>query len=119
MAKSKEVDDFRKSVEDAKGSSGNAWKPDAGETLFGKVLSIRRVANSKYGQDQRVASIQEEDTGKTVLVFLSTVLESQFSANNIAEGDRVGIKYLGTPEGKQYKDYVVMVQREKNPFENE
>lgn len=93
------------------------WDPENGEILIGDVKQIREI-QTQYGQGE-IAEIEAKDGVFTV--FLSAVLSAKFIENEITEGDRVGIKYLGKTKGKSgksYKNYAV-VTGEDNGSEKE
>lgn len=85
------------------------WDPAPGEILVGCVKGLREI-KTQYGLG-KVADIETKDGVFTV--FLSAVLQTKFIQNEVSEGDRVGIKYLGEIEsrgGRSYKNFAVLTE---------
>lgn len=77
---------------------------EEGHTIEGTVNRIAEV-----GTDNRMlAEIDDIDIGSCT-VWLSSVLVNQFNRQEIKEGDYIGIRYLGKPEGKTYYNFDVRV----------
>lgn len=104
--------DLRKKLEQRNGDA-QRWSPTAGDILIGKVKEMRKVTTG-YGEG-RVVDIENKEG--TFTVFLSTVLRSKFSKQDIKPGDEVGIKFLGEVEskgGRSYKDFAVVTEEDSS-----
>jgi len=78
---------------------------NVGDTLIGKVLAIRTV-NTKVGQ-RKLMEIHTSN-GDYAIWLSHKVLEEELRRKDVREGDFIGIKFLGKPEGKSYYAYVVV-----------
>ncbi len=84
------------------------WKPAPGDKLIGAlVASRRRVAGYN---PYMVYTIQEGQKLWDVHAF-HDVLERELAGQDARQGDQIGIKYTGKPEGKDYEHYRVIVQK--------
>lgn len=99
-------DPFRDRVKDGKKTS-NSWRPNPKEYITGELIGIRTTHYK--GKPVRVADLLNDETKEEISVWLTTVLEREFTDQKIHEGERIGIKYLG--KVKDYHDFVVMVDR--------
>jgi hypothetical protein len=83
------------------------WKPEVGDELEGTVLEVDEYEGD-HGPYPVV--LVGTDDGKKVTVYGSrSVLMSKLAKKRPRVGDRIGIKYLGYPEGKSYHNYNVEV----------
>jgi hypothetical protein len=89
-------------------SRGKAWDPKVGEAVAGKVVEVKLVS-LKFGE-RTLLAIEAEGTGERIDVWCPVVLERQLHDLGVKVGDSIGVKYLGIPEGKKYKDYGVIVE---------
>lgn len=88
---------------------GNNWNTSkdrkADDVLMGTVGKTEDTVTS-YGPG-KILSIKSK-SGPVETVFLSKVLQGAIDkAGGFSEGDRVFIKFHGTPAGKRYKNYSV------------
>lgn len=95
--------------------STNVWKPEPGETVVG-VLQRMETWETENGP-ANVAVIAQEATGELLWVFVtSAVLKKLWQQDNPLPGDRVGIKFAGQPEGKEYNLYALVVDKAARPM---
>ena len=76
-----------------------------GDTLIGKVLSIRQV-NTRVGP-RKLLEIRTSD-GDYAVWLSHKVLEEELQRKEVKAGDFIGIKFLGRPKGKRYYLYSVV-----------
>ena len=105
MGKDREYEDINKKLDEPEEEYPDTWNPEVGDKLIGKVTGIREPMTS-VGQ-RKVAEITTED-GKTYSVWMRRVIEEEFKRKNIDVGTKIGIKYLGIPEGKRYHNYKIV-----------
>lgn len=91
---------------DENGDYPPIWSPEPGDSIKGVIRRYTETTLEKSGHSW-ICTIQTgPDTVESV--FLTpTVLKSEFARKKPKTGERIGIKYLGTPTGKAYKKYVV------------
>lgn len=84
------------------------WKPKkSGEQISGEVLE-RGFTKSNYGQQEY---IKIKDGTHVYQVFITAVLARQIEEEDIQPGCICGIRFLGTrqsAQGKQYKNYILI-----------
>jgi hypothetical protein len=99
-------------LEDAQGleenKSGNKWKPNPGDALAGTVVRLDRV-KTKFGE-QLLCQVRT-DAGDLVDIWASTVLDRLLTEKAVQVGDGLGVRYFGTPQGKRYKNYSIVVEK--------
>jgi hypothetical protein len=102
---------------DEQGEFPTRWDPQVGDTIAGVVRRYTDVDLEKSGLT-RLCVVERED-GEVETLFLSpTVLKSEFWRLKPKIGERVFVRYLGTPKGKDYKKFVVRCPdrpQEENP----
>jgi len=62
--------------------------------IKGKIRILHRIYN------------EEEDTEYGI--WATAVLDEELKRQNVKIGDRIAIKYLGKPEGKNYHDWLII-----------
>jgi len=99
--------------EKAKTSSGNseAWDFEKDLEFYGKILEFGEN-EGKFGISKFFRA--QDNEGKIWTIFMPTVLASKIANLEAKVGEEVGIKYLGVPHGKRYKDFMVGI---KEPLE--
>ena len=65
--------------------------------IKGKKRILHRILNEKDGEEHGIWS--------------TTVLDEEIEKQNIKIGDRIAIKYLGKPQGKNYHDWYILTER--------
>lgn len=103
--------DLREAIEKATGEP-QVWKPQPGEYMIGRVLSIRDI-ETDMGSG-RLAEIEDEDTGEVKTLFLTTMLKDRFLEYNVGAGDRIAVKYHGKKQnakGREYHHWTLFVDR--------
>lgn len=91
---------------DEQGEFPSRWDPQVGDAIIGIVRRYTDVELEKSGLT-RLCVVERED-GEVETLFLSpTVLKSEFWRLKPKIGERVFVRYLGTPKGKDYKKFVV------------
>jgi hypothetical protein len=94
---------------DEQGEFPARWDPQEGDSIEGVVRRYTDVELEKSGLT-RLCVVEKED-GEVETIFLSaTVLKSEFKKQRPMIGERIFVRYLGTPKGKSYKKYVLRVQ---------
>lgn len=87
----------------------NAWKPEPGDRLIGKVLRKEEV-RTQYGQCG-VLEVDDETNGVTTIFCGSVVLERIY--DDVNEGDVLDIAYEGVrmseKSGREFKSYYAEV----------
>jgi len=76
-----------------------------GDTLIGKVLSIRQV-NTRVGP-RKLLEIRTSQ-GDFAVWLSHKVLEEEIARKEVKPGDFIGIKFLGRMKGKRYYLYSVV-----------
>lgn len=99
----------------AKEFGSTFWKPQDGEILEGEVTAMGSTITSA-GEGEYV-DIRTVD-GETFTVFINAILEKQIDVEEVKEGDRIAIQFLGRVPSKKnpkrsYKDYLLVVAREE------
>ena len=87
----------------------SAWKPEKGEAIAGKILSIEHGVGQEGNSS--LAHLETQD-GNPIMVWLTAVLKKEFTRLQLEPGDVVGIKYCGehpSKKGKPYKAFNVTV----------
>lgn len=106
------------SLEDMLDMEIDAWRPEAGDVVIGRVLRIMEAGeHSPFGR-YPIVTIQRDSDGQCVNVHsFHSVLRRELSRQEVGEGDRVGIKYMGEVKGGDYgkfenyrviKDHAIM-----------
>lgn len=107
-------DAFRQAAEQDSGSYPEAWIPDVGDLLIGKVTEYSEGSTRKYGT-HHIATVRDEDGGKLRAVWLlHKVLEDEFRRYRPQIGERISIKRHAdgcTTTGTKYKRYRLRVDR--------
>jgi len=112
MAKTYRSENFRDRVQNAK--KPKFWIPkEEGDFIVGEVAAFRTMT-SRFG-DGEVMVLKNDEDGELWSIFISSVIKTARERENIQVGEHVGIKYLGLVEGENadYKDFIVMVDREE------
>ena len=92
------------------------WRPEAGDSLVGKVTEISTSNGGEYGPYPIVTVSNDKGESLAVHAF-HTVLKSAFIKASPAIGETVAVKYNGLRLGKggvkgtEYHDYRVIVDR--------
>ncbi len=100
-------------LEDRLDSASEPWKPSPGDKLIGSVVDIDE-RDAGYGLYPIVVVLADDGEQYAFHAF-HTVAKSELAKARPVVGDRIGIKYLGKPEGKEYESYKVTVEREAGP----
>ena len=83
------------------------WKPETvGETILGVVGRQFSIPTQDFGEAQAF-EMHDAESGEILSVLASAVIRSELEKKGIKAGHLIGIKFLGIPEGKQYKSYGV------------
>jgi hypothetical protein len=100
------------SLEDRLEHDVEGWRPEEGESLTGKVVSVD-TRPSDYGDDYPLVEVEREN-GEVVAVHgFHSVLKRELARLRPAPGDTIGIKYFGKAQGRNqtYEKYRVIVER--------
>ena len=103
-------DAFRDSVKDDDGEFPESWSPNPGDMIVGLVDGYETNVG-RYSST--VCRIRSEDDGKLYSVWISTtVLAEKFQALKPKPDERIAIRYLGKHPKKDYKRWIVKIDRE-------
>lgn len=92
------------SLEDQLNSGyAESWRPEPGDMLIGEVMSITS-RTTEYGA-YRILEIKRDDGTRLAVHAFHQVLEQELAKIKPQIGHRIGIKFLGKPEGKNYVSY--------------
>ena len=91
----------------------DAWRPEAGDELIGKVVryNMRKMDD---GDDYPVVTVERDSGDKWAFHAFHKVARSQMEEEgNPQAGDEIAIRYLGKVDGGQYSyhNYRVVVER--------
>ncbi len=84
------------------------WRPEKGEQIIGTIVEIGE-AKGDYAAYPLITI--ETATGDIAVHAFHTVLRQELESKQPAEGDRIGIRYLGVPDDKDYESYRVVIER--------
>ena len=102
-------------IEQRLAAESEAWRPQVGETLIGEVVSIGE-RNSQFGEDVYPLLTVRTDEGRELHFHaFHTVARQELASQKPQIGDRIGIRYLGKPDGKKYEHYRIVVERAEPP----
>src|SRR5262245_18055378 len=83
----------------------DGWKPGVGDSIKGVVTEIN-VREGNWGP-YPILTLQRDDGERVVVHAFHFVLQDELRRIRPQVGHRIGIKYLGRPEGKNYDVYRV------------
>jgi hypothetical protein len=92
------------------------WDAKApGDQITGTLVGTKQIM-TKYGLAD-LAVIERDDTEERVQVFLTPkVLQNLWIREAPEPGNRVGIRFLGIPAGKTWRNFSLVVDRETGGF---
>lgn len=99
-----------KTVEELLDIDSVAWKPEDEKSpsparIIGELIERTTMPGDKYGPYPLLVILPDgTDTAWAVHAF-GTVIKGEIAKQDPQVGDKVGIKFLGTPAGKDYKMY--------------
>lgn len=99
------------SLDDRLDSVAQAWRPQVGEKLTGVVVAIGERISNYNDKPYVVLTVRTDDGHEFVVHAFHTVLAQELAMQRPQVGDRIGIRYDGQPEGKNYESYRVVVER--------
>jgi hypothetical protein len=106
------MDDFEQQLESA-GDRAEAWIPENdGPLIVGHIVSFGEF-DAGYGP-YPIVTIRREDGSERAVHCQREVLVDELAKVAPTLGERIGIKWLGKPEGKEYHRYLVRVDRPAN-----
>ena len=92
-----------------------SWRPLEGDQIVGVIERYSHGTSSLTGDPVQIVWI-EDDQGNRHSVWLNcAVLVSKFADLKPQPGERVGIRYMGKHEAKNYKIFRVVVDRAAAP----
>jgi hypothetical protein len=102
-----------------------AWLHDPGDQLVGTIADVDQ-RDSGYGVYPTVTIVVEEDSTENggqpiepgderVLHAFRTVPRNELAKRRPQVGDRIGVKYLGKAEGRDYEAYKVVLELAERP----
>jgi hypothetical protein len=92
-------------------SFAEPWKPEPGEKLIGEVVDLDEREN-EYGS-YPVVTVMTDEGEELAFHAFRTVPKNELAKQRPQVGDRIGIKYFGKPEGKDYELYRIKVERDE------
>ncbi len=103
-----------KEKEQEKGKKSIFWRPNPGDILEGRVLAIGSTITS-FGDGDYVEL--ETTDGQKITIWLNSILKKLVEQEDVSEGDRVAIKFVGVVTSSKnkkraYKDYVLVKDTE-------
>jgi hypothetical protein len=98
-------------LEERLDSTSEPWKPSPGDKLVGTVVDIDE-RDAGYGS-YPVVTVLDDTGAQWAFHAYHTVAKSELAKARPVVGDRIGVKYLGRHEGKQYEAYKVTVARDE------
>lgn len=84
-----------------------AWRPEPGEKLVGRVVELSEILG-QYGVYPLVVLRTKDGSERAVHCFHS-VIKAEIGRQKPAVGDMIAIKFLGKIDGKDYESYKVRV----------
>lgn len=99
------------------------WRPEDGEKLVGKVLSVEERP-SDYGDDYPYLEVETPEGEVKGVHGFHTVLKNELAAKKPLPGDDIAIKYFGKVTGKktdakgrlvEFEKYRVLVEHNNAP----
>lgn len=100
-----------------------SWVPERSDDFVGGVVKRYSVGTARWREQERRCPIvvleverirggADVREGEEVGVWLlHDVLLGEFENKRPKRGERIGIRYLGQPQGKAYHDYVLRIDR--------
>jgi hypothetical protein len=101
-----------KTLDERLDSFAEPWKPEPGDKLVGEVVELDERTN-EYGT-YPVVTVRTDDGEELAFHAFRTVAKNELAKQRPEVGDRIGIKYVGKPEGKDYELYRVKVERNES-----
>lgn len=93
-----------------------AWRPEVGDKLIGRVLNVEVAGQDSTFGAYPLLTVRRDGDGQLVnLHAFHGVIRKELARKGVGEGDRIGVKYLGTAEGGdfgEYENYRVVVERQ-------
>ena len=108
-------------IDDLDRNFAPAWRPDAGDTLIGKVVGIS-ARDGGFGE-YPIVVVRPGQTAETELAFhaIHTVAQNELASKKPQIGEMIAIKYVGKREsasGKaKYHGYKVVIDRDGGEFD--
>lgn len=90
------------------------WKPNPGDKVVGKLVKVSYIEGKEFA-GYPLYELQTDDGTLVEVHAFHQVLQNEIHRQNVTEGDRLGIKYLGKADGKKYENYRVLVERGDGP----
>lgn len=92
------------------------WRPQPGEKLIGQVVNIETAGEDSPFGSYPLLTILKPDGDLIRVHCFHTVLKNEIRRKNVVPGTRLGIKYDGRREGRDFgsfEAYTVVVQPRK------
>ncbi len=86
-----------------------AWRPQVGDTLIGKVVELDIRTGVEFG-DYPIVTVQTDDGRDLAWHCFHAVAKAELARRRPVVGDVIGVKALGRPAGKSYESYRVVVE---------
>lgn len=89
------------------------WKPEKGDMVIGEIISISTAPGTNWGPYPLIEIETDDGTAIAIHAF-HTVIRTEIQRLQPAEGDRIGVKFLGTQktkDGTEYEGYNVVLER--------
>jgi len=108
------------SIEDRLDHDVEAWRPEAGDSLTGKVVGVDSRDSDYSDEPYPLLEIETSDGAVYAFHAFHTVAKREISRLQPEVGDEIGIKYFGKQAGNKnsYEKYRVIVEKANKPAPN-
>jgi hypothetical protein len=90
-----------------------AWRPAPGDSLIGRVVAVDQRISSYDGVSlYPVVTVRRDDETTAAFHGYHAVAKAELAKQAPRVGERIGVKYIGKPPGKQYEAYRIVVDRD-------
>ena len=87
-----------------------AWMPEAGDKLIGRVVEVDML-ESRFGGSYPFVVLETDDGEQVAVHGFHAVLKGELARKRPKVGDRLGIKFLGQGAKVDYLGYTVRIER--------
>ncbi len=97
-------------IDDRLDHSPEPWKPEPGDKIVGKVVSVTTL-ESKFGGSYPLVELVTDDDVEFAFHAFHTVAKSELARLKPKPGDTLGVKYLGRDDKVDYERYRILIER--------
>lgn len=100
-----------RTIEELLEIQSEAWKPEDGspQSIVGELIERATMPGDKYGPYPFLSILPDGSNTAWAVHAFGTVLQGEIAKQDPQVGDKVGLKFLGVPAGKEYKLYKLVV----------